>query len=98
VAPTAHEGFDFQAGGQDLSEKPASPAGRWVAAMIAACVGGKSAANASWNFAGSIANSVAVPPFSGYWGGTSAEFRTLSFESFSTSPSVSPSSGAKAAT
>src|SRR4029453_19278908 len=32
VATTAHEGFDFQAGGAELSAKPAPPARRWARA------------------------------------------------------------------
>ena len=68
--------------------------------MTAACSAGRSAANASRNFAGSIANSTAVcaPSPLGYCSGTSALLSTLSREPASTSPRRSPSSGAKAAT
>ena len=45
-----------------------------------------------------MANSTAVPPSLGYCWGTRALLSTLSFEFASTSPNVSPSSGAKAAT
>ena len=45
--------------------KASSETGRWVAAITAACCAGRSAANASWSLAGSIANSVAVPAPSG---------------------------------
>jgi hypothetical protein len=47
-----------------------------------------------------IANSTEIcpPGPAGYWYWTRAEFRTLSLESFSTSPRFSPSSGAKVAT
>src|SRR5919197_5877979 len=62
VATTAQEGRDLQAGGPDGSVKASSATGRWVAAATTVCSGGTSAANASRNFAGSIANSVAVPP------------------------------------
>src|SRR5206468_2863837 len=84
VATTAQAGEDFQAGGPDGCENANSATGRWVAASPS----GRSAANASWNFAGSIANSTAVsaPSPTGYWSGTSVLFRTLSLESPSTSP------------
>jgi hypothetical protein len=88
------------AGGPEGSEKAASATGRWVAAITAVCSRGRSAASASWNFAGSIATSVAVSaPFPvGYCRATCAVMRTLSLDVASTSPSRSPSSGAKAAT
>src|SRR6478735_3174886 len=59
-ATTAQDGSDFQAGGPHGSVKASSATGRWVAASTAACSAGRSAANTSWSFAGSIANSVAV--------------------------------------
>src|SRR5215208_1652574 len=100
VGTTAQAGNDFQAGAPDGSENANSAAGRCVAAMAAVCSGGRSAANASWNFAGSIANSKAgsAPSPFGYRSGTSAVMRTLSLELPSISARVSPSSGAKAAT
>jgi len=79
-ATTAQDGEDFHAGGPDDSVNADSAIGRWVAAMIAVCSGGRSAATASWNFAGSIANSTAVsaPSLVGYRSGTSDAVRTLS--------------------
>src|SRR5262249_39547194 len=98
VATTAHEGNDFHAGGPEGSENARSAIGRWMAAITAACASDRSAANASWVFEGAIENSVPVPLPAGYWCGTRAEFSTLSFDPAVTSPSRSPSSGAKAAT
>jgi hypothetical protein len=60
VATTAQLGSPFQAGRPFASENASSAMGRWVAPMIAAASAGKSAAKASWIFAGSIANSTAV--------------------------------------
>ena len=57
---TAQEGRVFQAGAPFGSVKARSAAGRCVAAITAVTVGGRSAAKASWKFAGLIANSVAV--------------------------------------
>jgi hypothetical protein len=93
-------GSDFQAGGPDGSEKASSETGRWVAAITAACCAGRSAANTSWSFAGSIANSVAFPAPSGvgYCSATCAVERTLSLEAAVASARRSPSSGANAAT
>ena len=99
VATTAQDGRCFQAGGPFGSENADSATGRCVAAISAACWSERSPANASRAFAGSMENSVAEPPLAvGYVRGTSALFRTLSFEPASTAPRVSPSSGAKAAT
>ena len=99
VATTAQEGRLFQAGWPDGSEKPELGDGRWMAPISAASRSERSPAKASWTFAGSIENSVADPPSPvGYCRGTSAVFRTLSFEAASASPKVSPSSGANAAT
>src|SRR5262245_28787324 len=98
VATTAQDGNDFHAGGPEASEKPASAIGRCVAAITAAWWAGRSAANASWNLAGSTTNSVAVAPPSGYFCGTSAGPRIASFDVGVTSPSSSPSSGANAQT
>ena len=80
--------------------KASSETGRCVAASTAACWAGRSAANTSWSFAGSIANSVAVPAPSGvgYCNATCAVPRTLSREPAVTSAKRSPSSGANAAT
>ena len=88
VATTVQQGTFFQAGAPDGSENASSAAGRWVAAISAAWAAGRSAANAARNFAGLIVNSVAVcDPFPvGYWSGTNASFRTLSFDVLSTSP------------
>ena len=97
VATTAHVGKFFQAGGPFFSENAASAIGRCVAPISATCSSGKSEANASRTFGGSIANSTDSPPFEGKWCGTSALFRTLSFEVGVTSPRASPSSGAKEA-
>src|SRR5262249_2527625 len=98
VATTAHVGSFFQAGGPFFSENAASAIGRCVAPIIANWSSGRSEANASRTFGGSIANSTDSPPFSGKWCGTSALSSTLSFEVGVTSPRASPSSGAKAAT
>ena len=58
-----------------------------MAAISAACSSERSPANASRDLAGSMKNSVAVPPSAvGYCRGTSALFSTLSFEPASTSP------------
>jgi hypothetical protein len=92
VATTAQDGVDFQAGGPAGCEKAPSAAGRCVAAMTALCSGGRSAANASWNFAGSTMNSTPEPLASGYFSGTSAGPRMLSLDVFPTSPRLSPSS------
>ena len=46
----------------DGSENAASATGRWVAAITALCAAGRSAAKASWNFAGSIASSTRLAP------------------------------------
>jgi hypothetical protein len=64
-AGTVQDGSAFQAGGPDGSVKASSATGRWVAAITAACFAGRSAASTSWSFAGSIANSAAVPAPSG---------------------------------
>src|SRR5690242_8019736 len=96
----AHDGRFFQPGVPLRSVNPAAATGRWVAAMTAACSSDRSAAKASWNLAGSMANSTAVPvpcP-AGYCSWSRAVFRTLSVEPPSMSERVSPSSGAKAAT
>src|SRR6185295_13855066 len=79
-ASTVQHGSDFQAGGPDGSVKASSETGRWVAAITAARAAGRSAANTSWSFAGSIANSVAVPSDAGYCNATCAVPRTLSRE------------------
>ena len=64
VATTAQEGRSFQAGAPDGSENASSATGRWVAAITVVSSVGRSAANASWNFSGSIVNSTAgSPPF-----------------------------------
>src|SRR5205807_3488126 len=52
VATTAQEGKVFQAGTPDGSENASSATGRWVAAMMAVCSAGRSAAKASWRCAG----------------------------------------------
>src|SRR5205814_8243925 len=86
TATTVHDGIVFQAGGPEASAKAAAAAGRWVAAMTADGVSGRSEAKASWNFAGSTMNSGAVSPSLpvGYRRWTSAELSTLSFEFAST--------------
>ena len=91
---------DWPGFGPQKNRALAEASGRWVAAMRAACRAGRSAAKASWKRAGLTANSTAVsaPCPVGYWSGTRAALRTLSFEVLATSPSRSPSSGAKAAT
>src|ERR1700727_1911063 len=61
-ATAAQEGNRFHAGGPDGSENAASATGRCVAAMTAVCSAGRSAAKASRNLAGSIANSTADTP------------------------------------
>jgi hypothetical protein len=96
--PASRRSRDKKRKSPTRGENAISAAGRWVAAITAVCSGGRSAANASRNFAGSIANSAAMPSPSGYWSGTSAVIRTLSLEVASTSPSTSPSPGANAAT
>ena len=86
-------------GAPDGSLNASSETGRWVAAMSAVCLAGRSAAKASRMLAGLMDNSVAVPPpATGYWAASRAGLSTLSFEPASTAPSVSPWSGAKAAT
>ena len=62
VATTAHDGRSFHAGGPDASVNASSATGRWVAAITAVTSEGTSAAKASRNPAGSIANSTACPP------------------------------------
>src|SRR3954447_11295121 len=62
VDTTAQDGRVFHAGGPFFSEKPSDEAGRWVAAMTAACSGDRSAAKTSWNLSGLMKNSVSVPP------------------------------------
>src|SRR6478752_1847526 len=62
AATTAQLETVFQAGAPDGSVNAASATGRWVTAMMSVNWRGRSAANASWNAAGSMANSVAVPP------------------------------------
>src|SRR6266536_1960311 len=100
VATTAQDGSVFQAGGPDASVKAEAATGRWVAAITAVCSAGRSAANASRNRVGLMANSTAVSPSwpVGYWRWTRAVLRMLSVELPSTSPRRSLSSGAKAAT
>src|SRR5258706_6796823 len=100
LATTAQVGKVFQAGASDGPENANSATGRWVAAITVACSAGRSAANVSWKYAGLITNStaVSVPWPVGYRSGTRAVLRMLSFEVASTSPSRSPSSGAKTAT
>ena len=81
------------------SENARSEIGRCVIPMNATSSSERSDANTSRNFAGSIENSVGDPPSPvGYAAGTSAVFRTLSFESAAAAPSISPWSGANAAT
>src|SRR3712207_6505076 len=60
VGTTAQDGRFFQAGAPDGVENANSATGRWVAAITAVCPAGRSAAKASWNCAGFIANSTAV--------------------------------------
>lgn len=100
VATTAQDGSVFQAGAPLGSTNPNAETGRWVAAMTAASSAGTSAAKASWNLTGSIANSTAVsdPVPVGYSSCSRALLSTLSLESASMSCRASPSSGAKAAT
>src|SRR5262245_23357742 len=100
VATTAHVGSDFQAGAVVGSANVTSEIGRWVAAIRAVWLWGRSAANTSWTLAGSITNSVAVsvPLPVGYLNGTRAVNTTLSREPSSRASRVSPSSGAKPAT
>ena len=100
VATTAHDGRCFHAGGPVGSENATSATGRWVAAISAACLVGEVAGErvAGLRRVDRRTPSPTRRPRSGTGAGTSALFRTLSFEPASTSPSVSPSSGAKAAT
>ena len=84
-----------------LRTAPRTPDPRPVVGSLpikVACASERSAANASRAFAGSIVNSVPVPLSVGYGCGTNAVPSTLSFDAAVTSPSFSPSSGAKAAT
>jgi hypothetical protein len=100
VATTAQDGRVFQAGAPDGSANPSAERGRWVAAMTRARSSETSAAKASWNLSRLIVSldlrlavlADGVPQRS------SAVFSTLSVDPASMSCSVSPSSGAKAAT